>query len=209
MPHFNGIQNVLNRIRAIESRFKPPTVVQNFKAGQIPFDMNLKMAMGAQNATQVGYQSGPQNYQALFNKLGGAAYMNLGGVSSAVGERLAQLAKNWEGKEFKPGQTARCADFVSTMIEKTGAAPPGFKHEVNCFKLQKYGRRIDGVKNLKPGDVVFFDYTYLPTTYTHTGIYLGNGKFAHRPTANKPVQIDDLTKGYWRKKFNSARRLTG
>ncbi len=207
MARFSGIQNVLNRINAIQSKFKPPTAFQSFKPTQISFNMSLKKAMGAQNATQVGYSTGPSNLQALLSRMG-AASMMMGGIGGAAGEKLAQIAKEMAGKHFKPGQTARCADFVSTMIEKAGIAPPNFKHEVNCYRLQKYGKRIDGVKNLKPGDVVFFDYTYLPTTYTHTGIYIGNGKFVHRPTANAPVRIDDLTKGYWREKFNSARRLT-
>jgi len=124
------------------------------------------------------------------------------------GNRLADLAGSWGNRHFKPGQTHRCADFVSTMIAQSGNAPPGFRHQVSCNELQRYGRPVDQ-QNLQPGDVVFFGNTYRPGRYTHTGIYLGNGRFAHRPTANKPVQIANLNSPYWSGHFTGGRRLNG
>lgn len=134
------------------------------------------------------------------------AAVNDGGKASPTGSKLADYAAQWNGRHFKRGQTKRCADFVSTMIKKAGVAPKGFRHEVNCLRLQRYGSKV-AKKNLKPGDIVFFQNTYMRGKYTHVGIYLGKGKFVHRPTANKPVRIDTLNSGYYAQKYCSARRL--
>ena len=128
--------------------------------------------------------------------------------NAQTGNRLADTAMRWNGAAFKPGQTKRCADFVSTMIEQSGQAPPGFKHEVSASRLRNYGKPVPGgTQNLKPGDVVFFGNTYRPGNTTHVGIYVGNGKFAHRPTANKPVKIDNINSKYYSSHFTGANRL--
>jgi len=204
MPRLNGIQNVLGRIQTIKARFKPPSPQTTMPTKGMPFDMQLKQAMGKQNAGALGQMGGPDSLMALVNRMGTSQY---GVGTGTLNERIAQLGKEWDGKEFKPGQTKRCADFVSTVIEKSGAAPPGFKHEINCLRLQKYGRKIER-NDLKPGDIVYFGNTYMAGDYTHVGVYLGNNKFVHRPTSAKPVRVDELS-GYYGNKFCGARRLHG
>lgn len=134
--------------------------------------------------------------------------MSFGNVpyNAAGGNRLASMAASMNGQHFKPGQTKRCADFVSTMLRQSGTAPPGFKHTASCTNLQQYGSKV-GMKDLKPGDLVFFGNTYRKGKYTHVGIYVGDGKFAHRPTANKPVRIDSLSSGRYAQKFTGGRRM--
>ncbi len=51
---------------------------------------------------------------------------------------------------------------------------------------------------MKPGDVVFFD-TY--KTDGHVGIYIGDGKFIGAQSSTG-VAIADMSKGYWKEKFN-------
>ncbi len=125
-----------------------------------------------------------------------------------TGNRLADMAGSWQGRHFKPGETRRCADFVSTMLEQSGTAPPGFRHQMSAAGLRNYGTPIGGgTENLRPGDVVFFGNTYRPGQTTHTGIYLGNGRFAHRPTANAPVKIDNINSRYWSSHYTGANRM--
>ncbi len=138
-----------------------------------------------------------------------------GGVSSNAaynsdkGSQLANSALKWDGVAFKAGQSRRCADWVSTVIEESGVAPAGFKHQTGCTSLQKYGEKIDpgNLNNLKPGDLVYFRDTYTKGEFTHVGIYVGDGKFTHRCTSNKTVQTDSLKGGYWGQRLSAVRRL--
>jgi cell wall-associated NlpC family hydrolase len=137
----------------------------------------------------------------------GGAEGPYGNVPPALtGNRLADYAASMNGRHFKPGQTRRCADFVSTMLEQSGTAPPGFQHQVSAAGLRQYGTPV-GRGQLQPGDVVFFGNTYRPGHTTHVGIYLGDGRFAHRPTANAPVKIDNLNSRYWSSHYTGANRM--
>ncbi|MDQ7822308.1 MAG: NlpC/P60 family protein [Candidatus Eremiobacteraeota bacterium] len=166
---------------------------------------------------QQGSQFGPDTIGSLLGGNGQGSGCWTGGAgdtggiknlpwNSQTGNRLADYAAQWDGKNFKPGQTKRCADFVSTMIEQSGVAPKGFNHQVSCEQLQKYGQHVNK-DELKPGDVVYFKNTYTTGNYTHVGIYIGNGKFVHRPTANAPCKVDNLNSSYYQQHYSGARRL--
>ena len=58
---------------------------------------------------------------------------------------------------------------------------------------------------LKPGDLVFFNT--LKRTFSHVGIYVGDGKFIHSPRPGKAVRVDDMREAYWQNRFNGARRV--
>jgi peptidoglycan endopeptidase LytE len=51
-------------------------------------------------------------------------------------------------------------------------------------------------KALKPGDLVFFQNTYMPGL-SHNGIYVGDGKFAHAADESQGVTISNLDDAYW------------
>ena len=57
---------------------------------------------------------------------------------------------------------------------------------------------------LKPGDLVFFNT--LRRTFSHVGIYVGEGKFIHSPHTGAAVRVDDMREAYWNKRFTGARR---
>ena len=57
-----------------------------------------------------------------------------------------------------------------------------------------------------PGDLVFFNTT--GEKYSHAGIYVGQGRFVHAPSAGGTVRLDYITSPYWAAKFTEARRLT-
>ena len=60
-------------------------------------------------------------------------------------------------------------------------------------------------KELKPGDLVFFNT--MRRTFSHVGIYIGDGKFVHSPRSGQTVRIEDMQASYWKKRFNGARRV--
>jgi cell wall-associated NlpC family hydrolase len=57
---------------------------------------------------------------------------------------------------------------------------------------------------LQPGDLVFFNT--LRRTFSHVGIYLGDGKFIHAPKPGGEVRVEDMRFVYWAKRFTGARR---
>ncbi|MFZ6800377.1 C40 family peptidase [Undibacterium sp. Di24W] len=60
-------------------------------------------------------------------------------------------------------------------------------------------------KDLQPGDLVF--YNTLKKSFSHVGIYLGDNKFIHSPSAGGKVRIESMNVTYWKKRFNGARRI--
>jgi cell wall-associated NlpC family hydrolase len=59
-------------------------------------------------------------------------------------------------------------------------------------------------EELKPGDLVFFNT--LKRTFSHVGIYVGEGKFIHSPRTGGEVRVEDMRFAYWAKRFTGARR---
>lgn len=57
---------------------------------------------------------------------------------------------------------------------------------------------------LRPGDLVFFNT--LRRTFSHVGIYIGDGKFIHSPHTGATVRVDDMRFAYWNQRFTGARR---
>ena len=71
-------------------------------------------------------------------------------------------------------------------------------------EISRIGTHVDRTE-LKPGDLVF--YKTLRKTFSHVGIYLGNNRFIHAPSAGGAVRVDDMGQSYWAARFNGARRV--
>jgi cell wall-associated NlpC family hydrolase len=70
--------------------------------------------------------------------------------------------------------------------------------------MARIGEKV-GFKDLKPGDLVFFNT--MRRAFSHVGIYVGDGQFLHAPASGGEVRIEEIGKSYWAKRFNGARRL--
>ncbi|MDX5444441.1 MAG: C40 family peptidase, partial [Zoogloeaceae bacterium] len=44
-------------------------------------------------------------------------------------------------------------------------------------------------------------------TFSHVGIYLGDGRFVHAPAKGGSVRVESMGTAYWSQRFNGARRL--
>jgi cell wall-associated NlpC family hydrolase len=71
-------------------------------------------------------------------------------------------------------------------------------------EISKVGEQVDR-QELRPGDLVFFNT--LRRTFSHVGIYLGDNKFIHSPSAGGQVRIESMDLAYWKARFNGARRI--
>jgi cell wall-associated NlpC family hydrolase len=71
-------------------------------------------------------------------------------------------------------------------------------------EISRRGVKLDE-DSLLPGDLVF--YNTLNRSYSHVGIYLGDGQFIHSPSTGKSVTVVNMNESYWRKRYNGARRI--
>jgi len=74
--------------------------------------------------------------------------------------------------------------------------------------IQQMSGKGQSVENQPPapGDLVFFNTT--GEKYSHAGIYVGQGRFVHAPSAGGTVRLEYITAPYWAARFTEARRLT-
>lgn len=93
-----------------------------------------------------------------------------------------------------------CSGFVRAMYEQTlGLLLPRRAQE------QAAATQSIEKSDLQPGDLVFFNT--LRRTFSHVGIYVGDGKFIHSPKPGAQVRIEDMGKSYWATRFDGARRV--
>ena len=120
---------------------------------------------------------------------------------------LIDSAMNFLGVRYKlGGNTAEtgfdCSGFTRYVFENSlgRVLPHRADEQANAPELAKVDR-----KDLKPGDLVFFDT--MRRTFSHVGIYLGDGKFIHSPRTGETVRIEDLNVSYWARRFTGGRRV--
>ena len=58
---------------------------------------------------------------------------------------------------------------------------------------------------LQPGDLVFFQNSYMPGL-SHAGIYLGGGRFINAESEKVGVQVRSLSDPFWSSRFFGASR---
>ncbi len=145
----------------------------------------------------------------------------LDSVASSVANRSSQIittvrdgtsnlvdsAMNFLGVRYKlGGNTAEtgfdCSGFTRYVFENSlgRVLPHRADEQANAPELAKVDK-----KDLKPGDLVFFDT--MRRTFSHVGIYLGDGKFIHSPRTGESVRIEDINISYWARHFTGARRV--
>jgi cell wall-associated NlpC family hydrolase len=148
--------------------------------------------------------------------------------TSASARDLSQEAEPSGALSRLHNLTSRASELATRAVEmlgiryKYGSNSP--EHGLDCSGLVQYvfkdawgkelprtsaeisraGERID-VKELQPGDLVF--YNTLRRGFSHVGIYLGDNKFIHSPSAGGKVRIESMDLSYWKKRFNGARRI--
>lgn len=93
-----------------------------------------------------------------------------------------------------------CSGFVRYVFKQ--AASLTLPH--SALAISQLGKTVP--KNeLQPGDLVFFNT--LKNTFSHVGIYLGNNRFIHSPSAGGKVRVENMQEGYWASRFSGAQRM--
>jgi cell wall-associated NlpC family hydrolase len=122
---------------------------------------------------------------------------------------MVLTAMNFLGVPYRRGgqsedQGFDCSGFTRHVFERAlGLVLPRRVDE------QAHAAGLEPVRRseLQPGDLVFFNT--LRRSFSHVGIYVGDGKFIHSPRSGAAVRVEDMTLAYWAKRFNGARRAIG
>ena len=136
-------------------------------------------------------------------------------------EQTTVLTKIQEITDRASNLVTKAVDFIGTRYKRggnnveqgldcSGLVRLVFKDALNVelprtsLEISRTGEKIDP-SELQPGDLVF--YNTLKRGFSHVGIYLGDNKFIHSPSAGGQVRIESMELAYWKKRFNGARRI--
>ena len=122
---------------------------------------------------------------------------------------LLDKAKTYLGVPYHYGGTTPkgfdCSGFVRFVF---GAF--GFGLDRSSYSQANQGDPVD-LKQIQPGDLLFFRTRGNQNRVSHVGIYLGQGQFIHAGSWGGPgkrgVKIGELDSSYYANRLISARRV--
>jgi hypothetical protein len=120
-----------------------------------------------------------------------------------LGKFILKSAKSLLGIGYLFGGTSSKTGFDCSGLTWYSHKKNGINIPRRSSAQFKRGKAISR-KNLRPGDLVFFE-TYQPGA-SHVGIYAGDGNFIHASTNNKNIAIQSLSNIYYKQRYLGARR---
>ena len=148
-------------------------------------------------------ESGEKHRNRILSSISGKG----GHYSSRAGNEIIRTAKRYLGRRYVWGaegpSSFDCSGFTQYVMKKSkGVTLPRVSR-----KQAYYGKYVSR-RNLKPGDLIFFDTSHRRRGYVnHVGIYIGNDKFIHASSARHRVVITSLNSPFYRARFKWGRRV--
>jgi cell wall-associated NlpC family hydrolase len=119
---------------------------------------------------------------------------------------MLEFSKRFLGLPYTWGGTSSfgydCSGFAQMLVRRRGVPMPRDAQPQADWSGAAPVER----KDLKPGDLLYFGES--AKKITHSGVYLGDGKFIDATTWQKPVvRIDDLNDAHWSRLLVAMRRV--
>jgi hypothetical protein len=182
--------------------YREPDVTKHQPVLTLPFEARLELA------PETGKEGGRWIEVRLPD--GRSAWIERGDVDSNPGplsvKEAIELAKRFLGCTYLWGGTSSfgfdCSGFMQMLVRRRGIVMP------RDADLQAGWKGFKPVKRnqLRAGDLLYFGES--PERITHTGMYIGHGKFIHDTTHEHPgVQISRLANQPWTKLLVACRRV--
>lgn len=124
------------------------------------------------------------------------------GTESLINNAMQLIGVRYRWGGNTPQSGLDCSGFVRYVFNDTF----GFLLPRKSAQMSQVGLEVRK-DELRPGDLVFFNT--MRHAFSHVGIYVGDNKFIHAPSKGKSIRVDDMTKAYWEKRYNGARRMEG
>lgn len=95
-----------------------------------------------------------------------------------------------------------CSGMISYLFQQA----VGLRVSGSAADIARRGKPVD-VRQLRPGDLVFFNTRNKP--FSHVGLYIGNGRFVHAPSESGTARVrtENLNNRYFAPRFEAARSL--
>jgi cell wall-associated NlpC family hydrolase len=193
------------RVAEVQSLFahiyREPNVTKHAPLITVPFESKLEVIADLKDDARWLQVRLPDDH---------AGFVQSGDVSLAprtlgIPETL-EFAKRFLGLPYTWGGTSSygydCSGFSQMLGRRRGLNMP------RDAQPQAEWSGVTAVerKDLQPGDLLYFGSS--EKKITHTGIYLGDGKFINATTYQTPmVRIDDLNEAHWTRLLVAARRV--
>ncbi len=125
-------------------------------------------------------------------------------VSATAGGRIVAIASKFLGSAYVWGGHSPsgfdCSGFTWYVYQQAGIHIP--VHDL--WGQVQSGPRVP-VSSLEPGDLVFFQNTYKPGL-SHSGIYIGGGRFINAVDERGGVTVSNMHDSYWGPRYYGASR---
>jgi hypothetical protein len=124
------------------------------------------------------------------------------------GQDIVNYLKQFIGTPYKWG-----GNSLTSGVDCSGMVQQAYQHFGLSVARTTYNQigqgKAVGMKDLAPGDMIFFDTDKGTSGPDHVGIYIGNGQFIHAPRPGKGIEISNLKSGYYQDLFMGGRRISG
>jgi cell wall-associated NlpC family hydrolase len=124
---------------------------------------------------------------------------SVGASAAAAADQAVRMA----GRPYSYGGFSPASGFDSAGLVHYSYGTVGVEQPRDIDAQGSAGTSIDR-NDLRKGDLVFFDRD--GGTPSDVGIYLGDGRFVHAPSAGGKVRIDTLDT-HWQERYSAARRM--
>jgi len=129
-----------------------------------------------------------------------ASYSADGLVSVAT----AMLGKPYSWSEESPSKGFDCSGLVYFSLRTCGVSTS--RYSAAGFSSVSKWAEITSTGDLQKGDLVFFKND-TSDRVSHTGIYIGGGKFIHASSSSGKVITSSISTAYWTRNFVNGRRV--
>jgi peptidoglycan endopeptidase LytF/peptidoglycan endopeptidase LytE len=124
--------------------------------------------------------------------------------SSSLGETISSISSRYIGYRYVFGGTTPagfdCSGLVYYVFAQSGR--PISRGMWGQYAAGPHPSRGD----LRPGDIVFFQNTYM-AGLSHNGIYIGGGQFINAVDERSGVRVASLSDPYWAARWFGATRV--
>lgn len=182
--------------------YREPDVTAHRPLLTIPFETHLEVATGGPEADADWVKVRLPDQQIVWIQRGD---VDLAPHPLTIQESIA-LAHRFLGVTYTWGGTSSlgfdCSGFTQMLVRSRGITMP---RDADMQATWEGVIPVDR-RHLRPGDLLFFGGA--PNRITHTGMFIGHGKFIHDTTNGHPgVQISVLNDQPWTKLLVSSRRV--